>query len=192
MKMAFPSLMTLLESSIFTFQHIKYLAISKHTLFIYTILHVNMKTAMTTTTKNSIVTPALFWGRTEWVCFGCQVFIIRKVKPSSNGTGSPASETCSACRDSSAVKTMCCSCRGPEPGSQHKGQLAHMPITPTNLTLFLPHRERRQAYSFMQACTNNNKTDKKSSTEIEIKPIVKVPINVKKKHDIKTEYLLDI
>lgn len=98
MKTAFPSLMTLLESSIFTFQHIKYLAISKRMLFIYTILHVNMKTAMTTTTKNSIVTPALFGGRTEWVCFGCQIFIIRKVKPSSNGTGSPASETCSAQR----------------------------------------------------------------------------------------------
>lgn len=148
-KMAFPSLMTPLKSSIFTFQHLKYLAISKHKLFIYIILLVNMKTAIITMTKNSTVTPALFWGSTEWVYFGCQV-LIRKVKLSSKGTGS-ASETCSACRDSSAVKTVCCSCRDPKPGSQHKGQLAHLPVT---------HRERKQAYSFMQACTNNNKTNK--------------------------------
>lgn len=59
--MAFPSKVTLLESSLFTFHHIEHLTISKYKLMIiYTSLIVNIKITMTTTSKNSIVILVLF------------------------------------------------------------------------------------------------------------------------------------
>lgn len=102
LKMSFPSKITLLGSVMFTFQHTKHLAISKHNLmFLYTILLVTVKVTMMMT-KNSVVTLAPFEDTLSRMLFGWQQqFSSRErkgeVKVSSSGTvlssSKPASDT---------------------------------------------------------------------------------------------------
>lgn len=113
----------------------KHLGSPNHKLmFIYTILFMNMKIVMITMTKNSIVTLPVLDG-----AFWLASSLLEKksyVKPSSKGTCSWSSEPCSACRGGSPIKIVCCSCRGPEHGSQHTGWFCHILIslTPKDLT----------------------------------------------------------
>lgn len=51
---------------------------------------------------------------------------------------------------------------------------------PTDLTHLLLSERSRQAYTFIQACTNKNKINKWTLTEIEIKPMGKAPDHVEK------------
>ncbi|XP_008852878.1 trimeric intracellular cation channel type B [Nannospalax galili] len=97
LKMSFPSKITLMGSIIFTFQHTKHLAISKHNLmFLYTIFLVTIKVTMMLT-KNSAVTLAPFEGTLSRMLFGWQQQFSScerksEVKPSSNGAVSTSSK----------------------------------------------------------------------------------------------------
>ncbi|XP_062938385.1 trimeric intracellular cation channel type B [Cynocephalus volans] len=97
LKMSYPSKVTLLGSIIFTFQHTKHLAISKHNLmFLYTIFIVATKIAMMIT-ETSTVTFAPFEDTLSRMLFGWQQQFPShekksKTKSTSNGTGSTASK----------------------------------------------------------------------------------------------------
>ncbi|XP_012592243.1 trimeric intracellular cation channel type B [Microcebus murinus] len=96
LKMSYPAKVTLLGSVIFTFQHTKHLAISKHNLmFLYTIFIVATKVTMMIT-QTSTVSFAPFEDTLSRMLFGWQQqFSCEKkneAKSSSNGTGSLASK----------------------------------------------------------------------------------------------------
>ncbi|KFO35168.1 trimeric intracellular cation channel type B isoform X1 [Fukomys damarensis] len=96
LKMSYPSKLTLLGSVIFTFQHTKHLAISKHNLmFFYTAFLVTTKITMMTTETS--VTLAPLEDTLSRMLFGWQKQFSwcekkSETKPSSNGTGSSASK----------------------------------------------------------------------------------------------------
>ncbi|XP_075416384.1 trimeric intracellular cation channel type B [Tenrec ecaudatus] len=95
LKMSYPSKITLLGSVMFTFQHTKHLAISKHNLmFFYTIFIVATKVAMMLT-QTSIVPFAPFEDALGRVLFGSQQLSSSSAKKSEtkfNGTGSSTSK----------------------------------------------------------------------------------------------------
>lgn len=99
LKMSFPCKITLLGSIMFTFQHTRHLAISKHDLmFLYTIFLVTIKVTMMMT-KDTAVTLTPFEDTLTRMLFGRrqqQQFSSSEkkteVKPSSNGSASSASK----------------------------------------------------------------------------------------------------
>ncbi|ELW64572.1 Trimeric intracellular cation channel type B [Tupaia chinensis] len=97
LKMSYPSKITLLGSVIFTFQHSKYLAISKHNLmFLYTVFLVTTKITMMIT-DTSTITIAPFEDALSRMLFGWQQQFPScekksETKSSHNGTGSSASK----------------------------------------------------------------------------------------------------
>lgn len=98
LKMSFPCKVTLLGSIMFTFQHTRHLAISKHDLmFLYTIFLVTIKVTMMMT-KDAAVTLTPFEDTLTRMLFGRQQqqFSLSEkkaeVKPSSNGSASSASK----------------------------------------------------------------------------------------------------
>ncbi|KAM9642422.1 trimeric intracellular cation channel type B [Trichechus inunguis] len=95
LKMSYPSKVTLLGSVMFTFQHTKHLAISKHNLmFFYTVFLVATKITMMLT-ETSTVSFAPFEDALGRMLFGCHQRFSPRVKKNetkSNGTGSSTSK----------------------------------------------------------------------------------------------------
>ncbi|XP_021565680.1 trimeric intracellular cation channel type B-like, partial [Carlito syrichta] len=111
LKMSYPSKVTLLGSVIFTFQHTKHLAMSKHNLmFLYTIFIVSTKITMMTVPQTSTMPFASFEDILSRMLFGWpQLFSSCEkksdAKPSSNGTDTLASKPVDVASDN--IKRKC-------------------------------------------------------------------------------------